>query len=182
MQCVPQPNVDTKNSDSTQTLPEPLILFVDDNEDIRTLMQTCLEFQHFAVVTAANGSEGLQVFKNNGAIRVIVTDEDMPLMTGEAMIREVRQINPKMKIIRTSANIRDGVQSDTAITISLCKPYMSDELAHAVRQLLGVSQSKRDGSRGIGTESINGTMNRQRKRSKKMGRISARGADWKCPN
>ena len=85
--------VKSTNSRQTQTIPAA-ILFVDDDEGIRNLMGAHLEAQQFAVLTAADGLEALNLFKNNDAIRVIVTDEDMPVMTGSAMIREVRKIKP----------------------------------------------------------------------------------------
>jgi glucose-1-phosphate adenylyltransferase len=118
----------------------PSVLFVDDDEEICTLMRTYLERQHISVVTAANGLEALRIFQKNTDIPLVVTDQHMPLMKGDVLIRELHKINENIKLIIATADT-GGDKWHTAHedAVSLFKPYTPDQLAHAVRQLLGVS-------------------------------------------
>lgn len=124
-----------ENRELRQT--RPLILFVDDNESIRIVMKTYLEMQHFSVITAVNGLEGLRAFKSNGAIRVVVTDRNMPLMDGDTMIREILKIDPNMTFIIASSDIGSYSRAvQGRADISLSKPYAAKDLVNAVRAAL----------------------------------------------
>ena len=115
------------------------ILVVDDEPEIRELMKACLEIEGFVVITAANGREGLQRYKENkDQVRVIITDLDMPAMTGPDMIRKIFKITPAAKVIVASGRSGSYVESGEGPigTASLQKPYSSRELTAAVRLLL----------------------------------------------
>jgi DNA-binding NtrC family response regulator len=110
------------------------ILVVEDDLDIRELMQTCLEIQGFDVITAANGMEGLSRYKENlGRVHVVVTDLDMPAMNGAEMIQHIFKITPAMKVLVASGQIAG---SEPPRTSCLQKPYTARELADAVNLLL----------------------------------------------
>ena len=56
-----------------------MILVVEDELSMRELMKTCLEFEGFDVITAADGLEGLRRYEENkDQVQVVVTDLDTP--------------------------------------------------------------------------------------------------------
>lgn len=83
-----------------------LILFVDDSVEILDMVSIYLE-DHYDVVTATNGLDALEKLmdlkKNNIYVSMIITDEDMPMMSGSDFIDKLRdypEFNtiPKIKI------------------------------------------------------------------------------------
>jgi two-component system cell cycle sensor histidine kinase/response regulator CckA len=115
------------------------ILVVDDEPDLRDLIKTCLEIKGFDVITAANGLDGLQRYKENkDHVQVVVTDLDMPAMNGSDMIREIFGITPAMKVIVASGNDAHYAKTHETWESTFClpKPYSARELTNAVRSLL----------------------------------------------
>jgi CheY-like chemotaxis protein len=66
------------------------ILVVDDSADTREMMAKLLELEAFTVVTAEDGRRGLQV-ADDELPDLIITDINMPNMSGIEMIKELRK-------------------------------------------------------------------------------------------
>jgi len=67
------------------------VLLVDDNEALLTVFETVLKGIGCKVVTAKNGVEGLERFKNNkDRFNIIISDIMMPIMDGIEMIHQIR--------------------------------------------------------------------------------------------
>ena len=64
-------------------------LFVDDNEDARTLIRAVLETAGAEVALAASAEEGLAAF-DTGSFDVVLTDIGMPAMDGYDFVRRLR--------------------------------------------------------------------------------------------
>lgn len=78
------------------------ILYVEDDPDIRTIMLEVLPLLVDTVFTAENGKDGLLKYQENKP-DIIVTDIQMPEMTGLEMIKEIRKDNEDIPFIITSA-------------------------------------------------------------------------------
>ena len=63
------------------TRSKPLVLLVDDNDDIRDMMRLILEDGGFSVIEAANGVQAVEKAASNPP-SVILMDIAMPLMDG----------------------------------------------------------------------------------------------------
>jgi DNA-binding response OmpR family regulator len=116
-----------------------MILVVDDEPTICDLMKAYLEVEGFDVITATNGLDGLNRFRENeGNIRMVVTDLDMPTMNGSDMIRQMYRIAPTIKIIVASGQSLVYVMANEPREGTSClqKPYTARELTAAVRHLL----------------------------------------------
>jgi len=70
---------------------KPKVLVVDDNEGVRRATRRALEMEGYAVAEASNGAEGLEKFRADSEIAVVVTDFNMPQMNGEEMAKGIRQ-------------------------------------------------------------------------------------------
>jgi CheY-like chemotaxis protein/class 3 adenylate cyclase len=113
-----------------------LIVAMDDDETIRTLIATALRAEGYEVLEAANGEAGLALVRQH-APDLVVSDVNMPVMDGFAMLAALRA-NPAIQstpvILLTSlherANVRHGMTrgADDYLT----KPLVFDELREAV--------------------------------------------------
>lgn len=81
---------------------KPLILAVDDEENIRNLITYTFEPYDFEVVTAENGKSAITILEHN-PVDVIITDLLMPSMTGLALIREMKKRKSSIPIIIITA-------------------------------------------------------------------------------
>ncbi|WP_041972794.1 response regulator [Geobacter sp. OR-1] len=81
---------------------EGTILLVDDEETVRAIGTEILNELGFAVVTANDGREAIDLFKANPDVFCVVLDLTMPHMDGEQTFRELRLIDPNVKVIMSS--------------------------------------------------------------------------------
>ena len=77
------------------------ILIIDDEAPIRKMLTKLFEKNNYEVILAINGNQGIKLFKENSP-DLIITDLIMPEKEGLETIREIREINPDMKIIAIS--------------------------------------------------------------------------------
>jgi two-component system alkaline phosphatase synthesis response regulator PhoP len=77
--------------------PRHRVLVVDDDSDIRSILQTKLEASGFEVLLAENGQDGVEKAKQ-GNIDIIVMDVRMPIMSGTEAL-SVLKADDKLKQI-----------------------------------------------------------------------------------
>ena len=82
----------------TATAIERTILLVDDEPDIRDVLQMSLEDMGYAVDTADNGEEALHRFESLQP-PIVMTDIKMPLLDGIELLRRVKHLNPDTEVI-----------------------------------------------------------------------------------
>jgi CheY-like chemotaxis protein len=74
------------------------ILVVDDEDNIRTLVQTMLIQEGRQVVLAARGKEAIAMFKKERP-NLTILDIDMPDIDGITVLREIRTIDPLARVM-----------------------------------------------------------------------------------
>lgn len=74
------------------------VLVIDDQEETLVSSQLLLEREGHRVLTASSGREGLSVFRTT-PIHLLIVDYFMPEMTGEQVIRAVRELDEDVQII-----------------------------------------------------------------------------------
>ena len=77
------------------------ILCVDDEDLPRTLRKLILQKQGYQVITASSGAEALALLERGG-IRLVLTDQLMPGMTGTELTKLVKSTRPAMPVILIS--------------------------------------------------------------------------------
>jgi len=125
------------------------ILFVDDEELITEGWKIQLEILGYEVTAVSESDEALKVFrKNRNKFALVITDQSMPNMNGDTLIREMRKLNAKVPVILCSGLV-EAVSPETVSAIGinavLGKPLDSQQLGRAIREVL-------DGAKGIGSE------------------------------
>jgi two-component system sensor histidine kinase/response regulator len=78
------------------------VLYVEDEPDIRAEMTEMFETLFPRVVTAENGAAALEKFAQEEFV-LVITDINMPEMTGIELIQRIRQTHPQQAVLVTSA-------------------------------------------------------------------------------
>jgi CheY-like chemotaxis protein len=128
-------------------LPEALpqghgcILFVDDEELLVRLGRERLEALGYEVVPSLSSVEALGLFQATPQrFDLVITDQTMPVMTGERLARELRRIRADIPIVLcTGFSPLIDAQRAAALGISaFClKPVDIQELARTIERVLG---------------------------------------------
>jgi CheY-like chemotaxis protein len=114
------------------------ILLADDQEDVREMTAMLLGVDDHVVTTAINGREALDLF-TPGRFDLVITDYLMPLMKGDELARNIKQLAPSEPILMITGSAAElGVRQASADAI-LNKPFGVEELRQAVAQLLAPS-------------------------------------------
>lgn len=114
------------------------ILFVEDEEDLTLVVADTLRGQGYAVITAADGIEGLEKFKTEAA-DIVVADVMMPKMDGFTMAKEIRKLSPTVPLLfLTAKSTIDDVEEGFEIGANdyLKKPFELRELIVRIKALL----------------------------------------------
>jgi PAS domain S-box-containing protein len=80
------------------------ILLVDDDPFVRELLEAVLRENGYTVLTAEDGKKALEIFLSDPSINLIVTDMDMPEMSGQQLIEELQTSGMDLPIIVLSGN------------------------------------------------------------------------------
>jgi two-component system cell cycle sensor histidine kinase/response regulator CckA len=119
-----------------------LILIVDDEAAVRDIAALTLETHGYRVVQAQDGADGVAAYAQRvGEIRLVISDMDMPIMNGAAMIRSLERINPAVKVLSASGLVGESraPQPNSTLRKQLPKPFTAEQLLHAVHDLIAVA-------------------------------------------
>jgi DNA-binding NtrC family response regulator len=117
---------------STPT-PTPIVLVVEDETLVRTVMVDALQEEGFTVVEAGNAEEALQVLEAHSGISVVVTDAEMPPgRRGFELAKEVSQRWPSMRVVISSGRAWPGPGDMPESATFLPKPWTAELLAQYV--------------------------------------------------
>jgi|SRR5579864_406456 len=126
------------------------ILLVEDESGLRKLMTKVLEKQNYQVLEAKDAEEALSICQNNLAhIDLVVTDYAMPRMTGLQLKEKIAALTPSMKFLLISGYAEGVVEANSHNLHGgdfLEKPFLPEELARKVREMLGRSNGKQEES------------------------------------
>lgn len=116
------------------------ILFVEDDESLAQLGREVLDSLGYRSVVRTQAQEALQAFRlAPQRFDLVITDQSMPCMTGEALARELLKIRPDLPILVCSGSPqpvpKDEVQS-FGIRGRLSKPLVRKDVAFAIRRTL----------------------------------------------
>lgn len=119
---------------------KPLILVVDDEENIRLLLEKVLRSEGIDVITLDNGLKALNFISNN-QVAITIMDIRMPKIDGLAVLKKIRAQDPDAIIIMLTAfaTIKTAVEAMRIGAFDyLTKPFEIDELNASVNRALKV--------------------------------------------
>lgn len=115
------------------------LLVVDDDPEVRNVVASGLEMRGFRVITAEDGYRGVELFNDHRAeIHATVLDLTMPGLDGAEVLAEIRQADPQAPVVLSSGFMENAAHANLDHddrTIFLQKPYRTDSLLLALRQL-----------------------------------------------
>jgi len=116
------------------------LLLVEDDAIVLGVGQEILESLGYTVLTAADGEEGLDIYRaHHDEIALVLTDHTMPNMNGDKLYEAMVQIDPAVKVLVTSGYACDQEVSGLrarGLQGFVQKPFNSEDLGRAVRQAL----------------------------------------------
>ncbi|MEM7247311.1 MAG: response regulator [Acidobacteriota bacterium] len=126
------------------------ILLIDDDEHVLDGLRAALRKKRYRMLATTSPEEGLRMLEECGA-DVVVSDENMPEMSGTRLLSHVAERHPEtMRIMLTGATSLDvalAALNAGDVHRYLTKPCRPSELALAIDQVLEVQQLRRDGQR-----------------------------------
>ena len=114
------------------------LLIVDDEEGIRTSVQTALRREGYRFLMAEDGRSAVEIVKGDpAAVAVVISDYKMPGMDGLETLAAIGNVNPEIcRIMLTGyATLESAIQAtNDGIDGFLTKPFENNELRHKVRE------------------------------------------------
>ncbi|MCC7521408.1 MAG: response regulator transcription factor [Flavobacteriaceae bacterium] len=119
------------------------ILVIDDEPQIRKLLQISLESYDYSVHQAANGKEGL-IMAANHPPHLILLDIGLPDKSGHEVLQELREwYNQPILILSVQNSEYDIVKAlDNGATDYITKPFRTGELMARIRSAIRLSQNQ----------------------------------------
>ncbi len=116
------------------------VMLVEDEDPVRIFGARALRNKGYTVIEAKSGEEALAAIRDGETpIDLLITDVVMPRMDGPALVRQVRDSHPQMKVIFISGYTEDAfrqrLDSDSEIHF-LPKPFSLKQLAGKVKEVI----------------------------------------------
>ena len=119
------------------------LLYVEDNLNARESTQIVLEEFFGEIIVAVNGADGLDKFKSqsfeNNAIDLVITDLNMPKMSGLEMVKQIRKINNDIPILVFSAYNEPSIFIESiklGVDGYLLKPFNMDQFTSLLDKIV----------------------------------------------
>ncbi|MFT6362329.1 MAG: PAS domain S-box-containing protein [Planctomycetota bacterium] len=123
-----------------------VILFVDDEPNVRKIASMILQRMNFKPLTAMDGADGLlKALDSQDELHAIVLDLHMPTMDGLEFARSVRKFLPHIPILVSSGRMDLETASEfrsLGITDFLDKPFTEERFKQAMEQLLRIKSGQ----------------------------------------
>lgn len=113
----------------------PHVLLAEDEDLVAMAVADLLETEGFRVTVASNGLEAIEADAVDPA-DLLFTDMRMPVMTGEVLIRLIRQRRPDLPIIVTTGYSEHLPKEEPGRLVILRKPYALSALKPTITALL----------------------------------------------
>ncbi len=116
------------------------VLVIDDEEDVRDVVEAVLSSRGMTVLVAEDGRRGIEVFREHAdEVDAVLLDINMPGMNGEAVFHQLRTIKPDVRVILSTGYSEQEAASQFA-NASLAgfvnKPYTASALVEKIGEAL----------------------------------------------
>ena len=113
------------------------VLVADDSSTMRKIILRSLQAEGITDITeAADGAEAVAVFKP-GEFDMVLTDWNMPGLTGLEVLQQIRAVDPKVPVIMVTteaekSRVLQAIQA--GVTDYLVKPFTADTLREKLQK------------------------------------------------
>jgi CheY-like chemotaxis protein len=116
------------------------LLVIDDEPIVRNTLSAMLKTLGFTVLAAADGQEGVDLFRaNKSRIAAVLVDMTMPRMNGAETLQELRRMQPNVRAILCSGYSEQeasGRFAGQGVAGFLQKPFGLASVSGRLRELL----------------------------------------------
>lgn len=112
------------------------VLVVDDSPTIRKILKNILRKHGIEVEEASGGNEGLQKLLKDKEIKLIISDLNMPEMSGIEFIKRARETKPSIRVAILSTEEEKHLVKDVEVDAYFVKPPNIPEFIKKVKELL----------------------------------------------
>lgn len=119
-------------------MPRTQIVVADDDGEIRNLISECLNARGFAVRQAADGKAALDVVERAPGIALLITDLNMPRMTGQELIEKSLALRPELKVVAITGHagmMPTGEALKARRVKTFLKPFDFDKFCDEVAEM-----------------------------------------------
>ncbi len=123
-----------------------LILVIDDEPGIRTVLNDILTDEDYQVITAEDGIEGLALLKENH-VDLVILDVWLPQMGGIDVLKKIREEHPSLEVVMISghANVDIAVKAVKLGAFDFIeKPLSLDKILTICRNALSLEELRRE--------------------------------------
>jgi len=123
------------------------ILVIDDEELIRTSTQQYLEKEGYMVFTAGTGKEGLEIFKTEENIDLVLLDLRLPDTGGMEVLKSLKQMDKEVYVVVITAygDVETVVSSMKLGAYDFVeKPFELDKIAIIIRKAMEAHDLKKE--------------------------------------
>lgn len=128
------------------------VLVVDDDSFVRDMLTFILEAGGYDVVAAENGFEAFEKCTSDPKIELLVSDMNMPVMSGLDLTRELRKHNVHIPIVVLTGDSEVAAAKETiesgANHFLVKDENIGDTILDAVENVLSAHQSRTENSLG----------------------------------
>jgi len=129
-----------RHSERRSTRGLETLLLVEDEPQICAVLAEALSAHGYRILVAAGGDEALFLFEQNAtSIQLVVSDVDMPGMSGYDLAQRLKTIRPEVRIIFISGFAEEQLATahETGLVAAfLSKPFSAQTLARTIRDVL----------------------------------------------
>ena len=120
------------------------VLVVDDDKLICNLLQDVLMRNNVSTMTALNGEEALSIINSSHSIDMVLTDVNMPGMTGLTLMQRIKGISPDLPVVVMTGfgTEQIAVKALLAGAYNFCrKPFDINEITTIVKKGLDLRRN-----------------------------------------
>jgi DNA-binding NtrC family response regulator len=113
------------------------ILVVDDNQGVLQFVVSTLRLAKFHVLSAQDGAGAIEVSEQTkGRIDLLLSDVDMPLMSGPDLGETLKRARPDLHVMLMSGGANGNLLVLNYGWAFIQKPFVAARLVHMVRDVL----------------------------------------------
>ena len=115
------------------------ILLVEDEEQVRVLLERVLSKHNFIVLTAANGREALGIARQQiDDIALVVSDVIMPELGGAGLLRELQAMRPETPVLLMTGYSDEHIEKEGSLEGAhlIQKPFTPQQFMSCVNDIL----------------------------------------------
>jgi DNA-binding NtrC family response regulator len=139
--------IDIQEDDKTLLLtPDRYILVIEDEENLRQIIQRILESSSYKVILAETAREGLDLYKvDKQLIELVILDFNLPDADGLSVLADLQKLDPNVKVLLTSGfdvdeAIREALQNGALDFIR--KPFNRQQILDEVKKVYSYQAKK----------------------------------------